>query len=126
MAMTDSNEEMLRHAYVAYNSRDINALLALVTENVDWPNGSARLHGKGELRSYETRQWRETLTHDEPVHIAKLAPDKYVVRISQVVRTLDGSIISTGDFDHTHHVRNKLIDRLDIQRVPPPATDSKS
>jgi nuclear transport factor 2 (NTF2) superfamily protein len=110
----------------AMNSRNIETLLALVTENVDWPNGSTRLHGKGELRSYELGQWEETRTHDEPIHIAELAPDKYVVRINQVVRTLNGSIISTGEFDHIHHVRNRLIGRLDIKRVPPSASDTRS
>jgi len=47
-----TNKEILLKAYAAYNHQDSEALLALVSENVDWPNGSARLRGKDALRSY--------------------------------------------------------------------------
>jgi len=52
-----TNKERLLPAYAAYNRQDREALLALVSEDVDWPDGSARLHGKAELRAYWTRQW---------------------------------------------------------------------
>ena len=60
-------KERLLAAYAAYNRQDSEALLALVSEDADWPDGRARLHGKAELRAYWTRQWEVTRTHDEPV-----------------------------------------------------------
>ena len=42
-----TNEEILRRAYVTYNSRDSTGLLAMVSDDVDWPNGNTRLHGRG-------------------------------------------------------------------------------
>jgi ketosteroid isomerase-like protein len=116
-ANTPTNEERLLTAYAAYNRRDSEALLALVSEDVDWPNGRARLHGKAALREYWTRQWEVTRTHDEPVKITDLAPDRSVVRISQVVRALDGTKISEGTFDHVHRFRNGQIAHLEIQNV---------
>jgi len=56
---TPTNKERLLAAYAAYNRQDGAALLALVSEDVDWPDGSARLHGKAELRAYWTRQWAD-------------------------------------------------------------------
>ena len=112
--------ELLRAAYAAYNRQDSEALLALVSEDVDWPDGSARLHGKAELRAYWTRQWTVTRTHDEPVKITDLAPDRNVVRISQVVRALDGTKISEGTLDHVHRFRNGLIAHMDIENVDAP------
>ncbi|MBV8136349.1 MAG: nuclear transport factor 2 family protein [Deltaproteobacteria bacterium] len=114
---TPTNEERLLTAYAAYNRQDSEALLALVSEDVDWPNGSARLHGKAALQEYWTRQWEVTRTHDEPVKITHVAPDRSVVRISQVVRALDGTRISEGTFDHVHRFRNGLITHLEIQNV---------
>ena len=73
-----TNKERLLAAYAAYNRQDGAALLALVSEDVDWPDGSARLHGKAELRAYWTRQWAMTRTHDEPVEITDLSPDRRV------------------------------------------------
>jgi len=58
-----------------------------------------------------------TRTHDEPVKITDLAPERSVVRISQVVRALDGTKISEGTFDHVHRFRNRLIAHMDIQNV---------
>ena len=71
---TPTNKERLLAAYAAYNRQDGAALLALVSEDVDWPDDSARLHGKAELRAYWTRQWAMTRTHDEPVEITDLSP----------------------------------------------------
>jgi hypothetical protein len=39
---TPTNKERLLTAYAAYNRQDSEALLALVSEDVDWPDGSAR------------------------------------------------------------------------------------
>ena len=117
---TPTNKERLLTAYAAYNRQDSEALLAPVSEDVDWPDGSARLHGKAELRAYWTRQWTVTRTHDEPVKITDLAPDRNVVRISQVVRALDGTKISEGTLDHVHRFRNGLIAHMDIENVDAP------
>jgi ketosteroid isomerase-like protein len=114
---TLTNKERLLVAFAAYNRQDSEALLALVREDVDWPDGSARLHGKAELRAYWTRQWEVTRTHDEPVEITDLAPEKRVVRIRQVVRALDGSKISEGSFDQVHRFKHGLIARMDIQNL---------
>ena len=37
---TLTNKERLLAAYAAYNSQDSEAQLALVSEDVDWPDGS--------------------------------------------------------------------------------------
>jgi ketosteroid isomerase-like protein len=108
---------LLLAAYAAYNRRDSDALLALVSEDVNWPDSSARLHGKAEVRAYWTRQWAVTRTHDEPVRITDLSLDRSIVRISQAVRTLDGTTISEGSFDHVYRIEGGLIVRMDIQDV---------
>ena len=108
---------MLSAAYAAYNRRDGEALLALVSEDVDWPDGSSRLHGRAALRAYWTRQWAVTRTHDEPVEITDFSPAKSVVRIRQVVRALGGTKISEGSFDHVYQIKSGLIVRMDILSV---------
>jgi SnoaL-like domain len=106
---TLTNKARLLAAYAAHNRQDSDALLALVSEDVNWPDGSARLHGEAELRAYWTRQWAVTRTHDEPVEIKDLAPDRSIVHIRQVVRALDGTKISEGSFDHVHRFKGGLI-----------------
>ena len=112
-----TNEELIEQAYAAYNRQDTNALLAFVIEDVDWPDGQARLHGKQELRTYWTRQWAKTRTRDEVLEIVTPMPNRSIVRIGQVVRALTGAVISTGSFEHDYLIKDRLITRLNIRRL---------
>jgi hypothetical protein len=56
----------VRRLYAAFNSRDVERLLTLVTDDVDWPDGPARMRGKDAARDYWVRQWSRVRTHDEP------------------------------------------------------------
>ena len=105
---------LLAGAFAAYNSRDVDRLLAAVGDDVDWPDGAARLHGKDAVRRYWLEQWTRVRTHDEPVAFAVLGRDVAEVRIEQVVRDLDGRVVSAGAFRHTFHLRDGRIARLDI------------
>jgi ketosteroid isomerase-like protein len=115
-AGTPTNKERLLAAYAAYNRQDGAALLALVSEDVDWPDGSARFARQGRASGW-IRQWAMTRTHDEPVEITDLSPDRSVVRIRQVVHALDGTKISEGSFDHLYRFQGGLIERMDIQNL---------
>ena len=95
-ADTPNRHELIGRLYEAYNDRDLESLTALVREDVDWPDGDQRLHGRAAVRNYWSRQWARIQTRDEVVGV-DLAPDRAAVRVSQVVRDLDGAIVSTGD-----------------------------
>lgn len=110
---------LLSDAYAAYNSRDLDRLLTAVTEDVDWPDGAARLHGKDALRRFWLEQWTRLRTHDEPVAFEEVGRDVVRVRIDQVVRDLDGRTVSRGSFRHTFRLRDGRITRLDIEPLVP-------
>ena len=52
---------LIEQAYTAFNKRDIDGALALMTEDVSWPKASegGKVVGKEEIRAYWTRQWGE-------------------------------------------------------------------
>ena len=60
-------------AYSAFNKRDIDGALALMTEDVSWPKASegGRVIGKEDIRAYWTRQWAEFDPHVEPLSITE-------------------------------------------------------
>src|SRR5258705_7104148 len=62
---------LIAEAYSAFNRRDIDGALALMSENVSWPKASegGRVVGKEEIRAYWTRQWKEFDPHVEPVEV---------------------------------------------------------
>ena len=61
-------------AYAAFNVRDIDAVLAVMHADVDWPNGmeGGRVHGHHGVRDYWTRQWGMIDPHVEPMRIGPM------------------------------------------------------
>lgn len=49
-----TTEELISRAYAAFNERDIDAVLALMSESVSWPKASegGRVVGKQAIREY--------------------------------------------------------------------------
>ncbi|GAB2620337.1 hypothetical protein Aab01nite_34660 [Paractinoplanes abujensis] len=107
--------ELVRDMYAAYNRRDADGLLALLTDDVDWPDGSSRLRGKDALRSYWLEQWTRVHTHDDPGEPVDLGAGRIAVHVNQTVRTPDGSPVSTARFVHLFQLRDGLTARMDIE-----------
>lgn len=55
--------KLLAEAYAAFNRRDIDGALALMSEHVSWPKASegGRVVGREEIREYWTRQWTNSI-----------------------------------------------------------------
>ncbi len=112
----EARRDLLRRAYAAYNAQDAAALAELVGDDVDWPDGGdGRLHGRAEVHAYWTEQWTRTRTHDEPLGFEDVDDGRTAVRLHQVVRGLDGSVLSTGDFVYLFRIEDGLIRRLDVE-----------
>ena len=111
----DADEELLRRAYSAFNARDVEGALALMHEDVDWPNGwqGGRLHGREAVRDYWTRQWREIDSTVQPVDHT-VSGDRVAVTVHQVVKDLEGNVQSDGTVSHVYTLRDGLVTRMDI------------
>src|ERR1700753_822509 len=94
---------LIEHAYSAFNQRDIDGVLALMTPDVSWPKASegGRATGKEEIRAYWTRQWSELDPHVEPLEITE-ERGKTRVRVHQLVKGLDGNIVFDGEVFHIY------------------------
>jgi hypothetical protein len=105
------HRDLLLQAYAACNAQDVEALLARISDDVDWPDGAGRLHGKEQVRAYRTEQRTRPRTHDEPLSFSELDDGRAAVYIRQVVRPLDGSPIPRGHFLHMHRIEGGPISR---------------
>jgi NAD(P)-dependent dehydrogenase (short-subunit alcohol dehydrogenase family)/ketosteroid isomerase-like protein len=107
---------LIERAYSAFNKRDIDRALALMTEDVSWPKASegGKVAGKEEIRAYWTRQWGEFDPHVEPLAISEEEGDKVRVRVHQLVKSLQGDVLSDSEVLHVFTVKNGLIAAMEL------------
>ena len=116
-------EQALRAVYAAFNARDIDAVLRGMTTDVDWPNAweGGRVQGHGAVRDYWTRQWSQVDPTVEPVAFTARADDAVAVEVDQVVRDLDGTVLSQGRVLHVYVFRGNLIAGMDVEHPAGPS-----
>ena len=107
---------LIEQAYSAFNMRDIDAALALMTQDVSWPKASegGTIVGKEEIRAYWTRQWGEFDPHVEPLAITEGDGGKVRVRVHQLVKSLQGEVLSDSEVLHVFTVNTGLIAAMDL------------
>lgn len=107
---------VIEQAYSAFNKRDINGALTLMTEDVSWPKASegGRVVGKEEIRAYWTRQWSEFDPHVEPLAITEEGGGRTRVRVHQLVKSLAGDVLSDSEVIHVFTVKRGLIAGMDL------------
>lgn len=112
--------ELLRAAYAAFNARDIDAALALMSVDVTWPRafkgGFAR--GPEAIRAYWTEQWSEIDPHVEPVAFHPEEAGKVLVDVHQVVRDLAGAVLADERVGHRFTIEHGLIQSMEVRPLP--------
>jgi nuclear transport factor 2 (NTF2) superfamily protein len=115
----ENEREVLESAYRNFNARNLDAVLALMTHDVEWPNGweGGFVHGHEGVRDYWTRQWAVLDPKVEPVEIRRLDDGRFAVEVHQVVHDREGKLLSDQTMRHIYILLNGLIERMDIEEV---------
>ncbi len=112
--------ELLRSAYAAFNARDIDAAVALMTPDVAWPRAfkGGFVQGPEEVRAYWTEQWSEINPHVEPVAFHWENADRILVDVHQVVRDMAGTVIADEHVGHRFTIDHGLIRMMEVRPLP--------
>ena len=112
-----NSQTLIARAYSAFNLRDIDGALALMSENVSWPKASegGRVVGKEEIRAYWTRQWKEFDPHVEPLEVIEQEGGITGVKVHQLVKSLGGDVLSDSEVWHVYTIANGLIERMELK-----------
>ncbi|RCJ36589.1 hypothetical protein A6769_15810 [Nostoc punctiforme NIES-2108] len=112
--------KLLRAAYAAFNARDIDAALALMTPDVAWPKAfkGGFVRGSEEVRAYWTEQWSEINPHVEPVSFYSEEAGRILVDVHQVVRDLDGAVLANEHVGHRFTLEHGLIQAMEVCPLP--------
>jgi hypothetical protein len=114
---------IIEQAYSAFNKRDIDGVLALMTHDVSWPRAAVgdKIVGKEAIRAYWTQQWTEVDPHVEPLAMtgedggnAVAGELKIRVRVHQLVTSLQGDVLLDHEVIHIFTMNNGLISAMNI------------
>jgi hypothetical protein len=110
-----NTESLIAHIYSAFNQRNIDGVLAFMSDTISWPKASegGRAIGKEDIRAYWTRQWKEFDPHVDPIEVLHHS-GKTHVRVHQLVKNLAGDTLFDGEVWHIYTIANGLIERMDI------------
>jgi hypothetical protein len=108
--------ELLRAAYAAFNARDIDAALTLMTPDVSWPRAfkGGFVRGPEEIRAYWTEQWSEIDGQVEPVAFYPEDAGQILVKVHQVVRDLAGAVLADEHVGHRFTIEHSLIQAMEV------------
>ena len=110
--------EFFERAYVVFNARDVDAALATMHPDVTWPNGfeGGTVHGHEEVRAYWTRQWKQIDPYVSPVGFSIEPDGRIAVDVRQVVRDLDGNLLSDQTVQHVYTIEDGLVRSMEIRK----------
>jgi hypothetical protein len=117
LTLNPSTVGLIQKAYAAFNARDIDAALACMQPDVEWPNGmeGGTVHCHDGVRAYWTRQWGVIDPHVNPVTIEVDHLGRIVVEVHQVVRDLAGTMLLDRTVEHIYALEGGLIRCMEIR-----------
>ncbi len=109
--------DLLTGAYREFNARALDAVLARMHPDVEWPNGmeGGFVYGVQAVRDYWTRQWAILDPKVEPINITQDAAGRWVVEVHQVVHDREGKLLLDTLVRHAYRIEDGLIVRMDIE-----------
>jgi ketosteroid isomerase-like protein len=112
--------ELLHTAYTAFNARNIDAALAIMSPDVTWPRAfkGGFVRGPEEVRAYWTEQWSEIDGHVEPIAFHMEDTGRILVEVHQVVRDLAGAVLADEHVGHRFTIKDSLIEGMEVCPLP--------
>ena len=117
---------ILQHIYDRFNARDIDGVLATLSDDVQWANGmdGGYEHGLEAVRAYWTRQWALVSPRLTPLNFDQRADGTVLVKAEQMIRDLEGKPLQDEGFGlqdkivgHVFHFEGGKVTRFDIEEA---------
>jgi hypothetical protein len=117
-------EAVVRTAYRAFNARDLDAALAQMHPDVDWPNAweGGRVHGREAVREYWRRQFATVSPEAKPERFTVEPDGAVTVHVQQVVHdAASGVLLTDARVRHRYELEDGLVTRMDVLPAEPRA-----
>ncbi|MDJ1469115.1 nuclear transport factor 2 family protein [Xanthocytophaga flava] len=119
LPITSEEKQLILAAYQAFNARNVDTALTLMTPDVHWPNGmeGGYVYGPAEVKSYWLRQWTMINPTVQPSSIHKDNTGRIVVEVHQVVKDLSGNLLQDKMLYHLYTLTEGLIKHMEIREL---------
>jgi NAD(P)-dependent dehydrogenase (short-subunit alcohol dehydrogenase family) len=113
----DTNEELVRRAYSAFNAKDVESGVALMDPQVDWPNmaDGGFVHGRDGVRRHWSEQFRRVDPRIEVAGIAEKGGGRVEAHVRQIVRGPDGAKLADDQAVHIFTIAGERIKRMEVE-----------
>jgi hypothetical protein len=117
VAIPSRTEQFFHALYDAFNARDLDAGLAGMHPDVNWPNmiEGGREHGHAAVKAYWEKQFETTDPRVEPVRVTPVGDEEVIVEVHQVVKDKSGAVVTDKTVEHVYTLRDGLIERMDVR-----------
>jgi ketosteroid isomerase-like protein len=114
-SVPEEQRQDIEGLYAAFNQQDIDAVLERVAPDVVWANGMEGGHvlGADALRAYWARQFDPLRSTVEPKEMTVEAGGRVRIVVHQIVRSLDGRVLTDGEVIHLVRFDGGAITRFD-------------
>ncbi|MDQ2712764.1 MAG: nuclear transport factor 2 family protein [Acidobacteriota bacterium] len=112
-------QAVLQQLYSAFNTRNIDTVLAALHPDVDWPNAweRSRVHGRNAVRDYWTRQWAVLDPHVTPVAFTTDTKGRTIVEVHAVIRNANAKTLADYKVQHIYTFEAGLVRSMEIIEI---------
>jgi limonene-1,2-epoxide hydrolase len=91
-----SNQQLLQSLYAAFNNREIETIVEVMSPDVKWANGleGGFVYGREAVREYWTNQFKVIQVQLETLKFEMAENNRNVVTVHQIVKDLQGNLLA--------------------------------
>ena len=110
-----ANPDLVEELYSAFNRRDIDGALSLMSETVQLRTASegGSVGGMNDIRAFWTRQWLDFDPIVTPI-ATRFVDGKLSVRVHQVVHSKAGELLSDSEVDHVYTLVGDVVQQMQL------------
>jgi hypothetical protein len=114
----DPARDLLEQFYIDFNDRNVDAVLAAMHTDIDWPNDweGGRIHGREAMRDYWRRQFAEIDPHLTPLSFSPIPGGGWAVEVQQLIQNRAGEVIADDVVTHAYAFEDGLIRSMQVEK----------
>jgi SnoaL-like domain len=106
-----SNQQLLQNLYGAFNNRELETIISVMSPDVKWANGleGGFVYGRDAVREYWTNQYKVIQVQLETLKFEMDDKNRNVVTVHQIVKDLQGNLLADMTVKQIFTIENDTI-----------------